>query len=239
MNLLLVMVVYTLTRLFFYWINIDLYPNVSTGHLIEMLIGGLRFDLTALLYINSLYLLLVLLPLPATIRSHKAYMGVAKWTFWIPNIIGFIANCMDIVYVRFTNRRTTCTIFSEFQNDDNIIQVILQSALQYWHVTVFGIVTLIIFILCTGKKWEVRTPQRIWAYYLVETLIMLASVYFIVIGIRGGFGKYTRPITISNALQYTNTPQETAIILNTPFSLMKSLENTTYIHPHYFSKEEA
>jgi phosphoglycerol transferase MdoB-like AlkP superfamily enzyme len=239
MNLLLVMVVYTLTRLFFYWINIDLYPNVSTGHLIEMLIGGLRFDLTALLYINSLYLLLVLLPLPASIRSHKAYMGVAKWTFWIPNIIGFIANCMDIVYVRFTNRRTTCTIFSEFQNDDNIIQVILQSALQYWHVTVFGIVILIIFILCTGKKWEVRTPRRIWAYYLLETLIMLASVYFIVIGIRGGFGKYTRPITISNALQYTNTPQETAIILNTPFSLMKSLENTTYIHPHYFSKEEA
>lgn len=239
MNLLLVMVVYTLTRLFFYWINIDLYPNVSTGHLIEMLIGGLRFDLTALLYINSLYLLLVLLPLPATIRSHKAYMGVAKWTFWIPNIIGFIANCMDIVYVRFTNRRTTCTVFSEFQNDDNIIQVILQSALQYWHVTVFGIVILIIFILCTGKKWEVRTPRRIWAYYLLETLIMLASVYFIVIGIRGGFGKYTRPITISNALQYTNTPQETAIILNTPFSLMKSLENTTYIHPHYFSKEEA
>ena len=239
MNLLLVMVVYTLTRLFFYWINIDLYQNVSTGHLIEMLIGGLRFDLTALLYINSLYLLLILLPLPATIRSHKAYMGVAKWAFWIPNIIGFIANCMDIVYVRFTNRRTTCTIFSEFQNDDNIIQVILQSALQYWYVTVFGIVMLIIFILCTRKKWEVKTPHRIWAYYLVETLIMLVTVYFAVIGIRGGFGKYTRPITISNALQYTNTPQETAILLNTPFSLMKSLENTTYIHPHYFSNEEA
>ncbi|MBQ5921626.1 MAG: DNA polymerase III subunit alpha, partial [Selenomonadaceae bacterium] len=34
----------------------------------------------------------------------------------------------------------------------------------------------------------------------------------VVIGIRGGFGKYTRPITISNAMQYTNTPQETAIL---------------------------
>jgi hypothetical protein len=40
-------------------------------------------------------------------------------------------------------------------------------------------------------------------------------------------------------LQYTNTPQETAILLNTPFSLMKSLENTTYTHPRYFSNEEA
>ena len=68
---------------------------------------------------------------------------------------------------------------------------------------------------------------------------MIASIYFVVIGIRGGFGKYTRPITISNALQYTNTPQETAILLNTPFSLMKSLENTTYLHPHYFNNEQA
>ena len=67
---------------------------------------------------------------------------------------------------------------------------------------------------------------------------MLLTIYFVVIGIRGGFGKYTRPITISNALQYTNNPRETAIVLNTPFSLMKSLENETYIHPHYMSDEQ-
>jgi phosphoglycerol transferase MdoB-like AlkP superfamily enzyme len=76
-------------------------------------------------------------------------------------------------------------------------------------------------------------------YYIVEAALMLVTIYFVVIGIRGGFGKYTRPITISNAMQYADTPQETAILLNTPFSLMKSLENTTYVHPHYFSNEEA
>ena len=238
MNILLVMAVYTLSRLFFYWMNLDLYPNISTMHLAEMLVGGMRFDLTALLYINSLYLLFVLLPLPATIRNHKAYMGAAKWAFWMPNIAGFIVNCMDIVYVRFTNRRTTCTIFSEFENDSNITQIILHSALQYWYVTVFGMIIITLFILCTRKKWEINIPRRAWSYYLLETTLMLATIYFVVIGIRGGFGKYTRPITISNALQYTNTPQETAIILNTPFSLIKSLENTTYVHPHYFTNEE-
>ena len=40
-------------------------------------------------------------------------------------------------------------------------------------------------------------------------------------------------------MQYADTPQETAILLNTPFSLMKSLENTTFVHPYYFSNEEA
>ena len=238
-NLLLVMALYTISRLFFYWVNVDLYPNVSTNHLLEMLAGGLRFDLTALLYLNSLYLLLVLLPLPTTIRNHKKYLCAAKWTFWIPNILGFIANCMDIVYVRFTDRRTTCTIFTEFQNDSNLANIIGQSMWQYWYVTLFGIAIIALFIVFTRKKWHVTPPRKAWIYYIIESVFMLVTIYFVVIGIRGGFGKYTRPITISNAMQYTNTPQETAILLNTPFSLMKSLENTTYIHPHYFSNEEA
>ena len=237
-NLLLVMVLYTISRLFFFWVNVDLYPNVSVSHLLEMLAGGLRFDLTALLYLNSLYLLFVLLPLPSTIRNHHNYISTAKWAFWVPNILGFIVNCMDIVYVRFTDRRTTCTVFTEFQNDGNLVSIIWQSMWQYWYVTLFGIALLTLLILCTRKQWHVATPHKTWVYYTAEIVLMLATIYFIVIGIRGGFGKYTRPITISNAMQYTNTPQETAILLNTPFSLMKSLENTMYIHPHYFNNEE-
>ena len=237
--MLLVMVLYTISRLFFYWVNIDLYPNVSTQHLLEMLAGGMRFDLTALLYLNSLYLLLVLLPLPTKIRNHKSYITVANWALWVPNILGFIANCMDIVYVRFTDRRTTCTLFTEFQNDNNWASIIAQSAWQYWYVTLFGIALIALFIALSRKQWLVSSPRCAWIYYLAESLLMVVTIYFIVIGIRGGFGKYTRPITISNALQYTNTPQETAILLNTPFSLMKSLENTPYTHPHYFTDEQA
>ena len=238
-NLLLVMVIYTISRLFFYWVNVDLYPNVSVSHLLEMLTGGMRFDLTALLYLNSLYLLLVLLPLPAAIRNHQKNICTAKWAFWLPNILGFIANCMDIVYVRFTDRRTTCTVFTEFQNDGNLGSIIWQSMGQYWYVTLFGVAILALFIICTRKQWHIVRARRAWIYYVAESILMLVTIYFVVIGIRGGFGKYTRPITISNAMQYTNSPQETAILLNTPFSLMKSLENTTYVHPHYFSNEEA
>lgn len=238
-NLLLVMVLYTLSRLFFYWVNIDLYSNVSANHLSEMLIGGVRFDLTALLYLNSLYLLLVLLPLPATIRNQKEYIRIANWCFWLPNILGFIVNCMDIIYARFTGRRTTCTIFTEFQNDGNLTSIIWQSMWQYWYVTLFSIAILTLLIICTRKKWHISHTYTSRKYYLIETTLMLVTIYFVVIGIRGGFGKYTRPITISNAMQYTNAPQETAILLNTPFTLMKSLENTTYIHPNYFSNEDA
>ena len=239
LNLLLVMAIYTLSRVFFYWINIDLYPNVDNAHLMEMVMGGWRFDLTALLYLNSLYILLTLLPLPVQIRNNEQYIRVTNYSFYIPNIIGLIANTMDMVYVRFTDRRTTCTLFTEFQNDGNLAQIILQAAGQYWYVTLFGIAIIALLIVASRKTWQIKTPSRTWMYYLANSALMVVSIYFVVIGIRGGFGKYTRPITISNAMQYANTPQETAILLNTPFSLMKSLENTTYIHPHYFSNEEA
>lgn len=239
LNLLLVMAIYTLSRVFFYWINIDLYPNVDNAHLTEMVMGGWRFDLTALLYLNSLYILLILLPLPVQIRNNEQYIRVTNYSFYIPNIIGLIANTMDMVYVRFTDRRTTCTLFTEFQNDGNLAQIILQAAGQYWYVTLFGIAIIALLIVASRKTWQIKTPSRTWMYYLANSALMVVSIYFVVIGIRGGFGKYTRPITISNAMQYANTPQETAILLNTPFSLMKSLENTTYIHPHYFSNEEA
>lgn len=242
-NLLLIMLIYTLLRIFFYLANRDLYADISTSHLMELLLGGVRFDLTALLYLNSVYLLMMLLPLPMQVRTHRIYNNIAAGFYIIPNIIGVILNLMDTVYVRFSDRRTTCTIFTEFDHDNNLGSIFLQAAAQYWYVTLVGLVIIALIILCFQRPrpshWPSNLGQRApWIYYPAATLVMCLSIYFIVIGIRGGFGAYTRPITISNALQYTDKPQETAIVLNTPFSLMKSLENETYVDPHYFAPDE-
>lgn len=239
-NLLLVMALYTLSRGFFYATNLDLYPDVEGGHLMELLLGGMRFDLTAILYLSSVYLLLTLLPLPATWRNQPVYQAVAKWFYLVPNAIGLVVNTADMAYIRFTDRRTTCTFFAEFQHDGNIGQILGQGVVHYWYLTLFGL------LLLAALWWGYRRYQAPQAttqrgrllYYLSETAIMLVSVYFVIIGIRGGFGAYTRPITISNAMQYVRRPAETSIVLNTPFSLMKSLENETYKDPGYFAAEE-
>lgn len=233
-RLLLVMAIYSLSRLFFVWMNSDLYPEAHGAHLWEMMVGGLRFDLTALLYLNSVYILLALLPLPVAWRENTVYRRVVNAFYIVPNSIGIIANMADTIYVRWNDRRTTCNVFVEFANDDNIAEIILTAMCQYWYVVLVGV--LFIALLCLPLM--VARRKAYYSYYSVETLVLLVSAYFVVIGIRGGFGAYTRPITISNALQYTSSPGETAIVLNTPFSLMKSLENETYVNPHYFSDDE-
>ena len=151
--------------------------------------------------------------------------------------MGLIVNTIDIVYIRFSDRRTTCTFFTEFANDDNLFGIFAQGVCQFWYVTLVGVAVIAVLIVCSRKTYSLPVVSPVF-YYVCETLIMLVTAYFVVIGIRGGFGKYTRPITLSNALQYTNTPRESALVLNTPFSLMKSLENTTYVEPAYFSADE-
>ena len=235
-NWLLVMAIFSVSRLFYYLTNMISYPDVSAVHLLEMLYGGIRFDMTALLYLNSVYLLMELLPL--RLRGNATYQKVARWFYWIPNGLAIVVNCVDMVYMQFTDRRTTITFFTEFQNDNNLAHIFFTSALQYWYVTLFGLAMLALMVLLTRRRIQTDDSRRPAMYYCSESALFALSVYLIVIGIRGGFGAFTRPITLSNALQYTNHPNETNIVLNTPFALMRSSEGQVFPTLHYFEEEE-
>ena len=52
-NILLMIVIYTVLRVFCYYMDRVIFPNIDTAHLIEILLGGMRFDLTAILYLSS------------------------------------------------------------------------------------------------------------------------------------------------------------------------------------------
>ena len=235
-NWLLVMAIFTLSRLFYYLTNLSTYPDVTFGHLGELLFGGVRFDMTALFYLNSVYLLLMLLPF--RFRANRIYQRIALGFYWVPNILAIIVNCADMVYMQFTGRRTTIAFFSEFENDSNLAHIFFTSAVQYWYVTLFALAMIALLILCTRRSVETDDARRPLVYYPTETLLFVLSVYFIVIGIRGGFGAFTRPITLSNALQYTNHPNETNIVLNTPFAIMRSSEGRVFPDLHYFDDAE-
>ncbi|MFA6885183.1 MAG: LTA synthase family protein, partial [Paludibacteraceae bacterium] len=155
------------------------------------------------------------------------------------NAIAIVGNNIDVVYFRFSGRRTTASVFSEFKNEGNLGKIFEDGILQNWYVPLF--VILLIFALYklyyTPKKKADATSG--YLYYLIHTAIFCVFVYFTVIGIRGGFGAFTRPITLSNANQYVNKSNETGIVLNTPFCMYRTLGKRTYKDPQFFkdSKE--
>ena len=234
-NLLLMLLLFTFCRVFFFLIYRDTFADMTLAHFVEICVGGLRFDLSALLLFNSPYILLALLPLPW--RDKPVYQTVLKALFLTINILLLVVNCADMAYFPFTNRRTTITFFSEFSNDANLLKIIAIGLFDYWYVTLFCL-ALIAIVVVGYRRCAAVAVLRGVAYYVTHTAVLLVCAYFTVIGIRGGFGASTRPINISNAAQYIKRPIENALVLNTPFSLFTTVERQTYHSPAYFAEPE-
>lgn len=236
MNFLIVMVVCLFCRLFFFFVNQDLFPGVTASHLAEMVRGGVQFDISAFVYTNALYLVMMILPFK--FRHNETYQKVAKWIFMVTNAIAIIATNIDVVYFRFTNRRTTFSIFNEFGNDNNLGSIFATSALEYWYVTLFA--AALIFALAKLYRRPGSQPTALipWRYYTLHSLLFALTVYACVIGVRGGVGAFVRPITLSNANKYVNKTTESAIVLNTPFCIYRTIGKSTYKNPGYFADEK-
>ena len=239
-NFLLIMVLFSLSRIFFYWVNIHFFPGISAARMQTLLKGGIQFDFSALIYINALYLAMQFIPF--RFRSKDAYQTAARWIFMITNSIALIINCADIPFFRFTNRRTTCSIFSEFSNESSgsLFKIISKATVDYWYVTLFVVAAIVVMRLLyrTPRKTVVARSSG-FVYYPLHILLLFLFGFYSVIGVRGGFGNYTRPITVSNANKYVENGTETAIVLNTPFCLLRTMHRKVYITPHYFDNEAA
>ncbi|MCQ2344734.1 MAG: sulfatase-like hydrolase/transferase [Paludibacteraceae bacterium] len=236
-NIIIVIVLYTVSRLFFYLINLDVFTDVTFSHLIEMLGGGIRFDLTAVLYLSSVYLVLALLPLPVKWRTNKTYASVQKFFFIFPNAIGLLANCADMAYFRFTDRRTTCSAFTEFAGETNLFSVFANALIDYWYITIFAaaLIALLYFIYSPCKPYINFTPKY---YYIFSSVIFLISGYFTVIAMRGSFRFVDRPLAVNDAMLYAKRPSETFLVLNTPFSVLRTIGNSSYENPQYFADKQ-
>src|SRR5665648_110166 len=111
----IVMFLYTVCRIIFYSFNMGLFPDLNVGLFTTILLGGLRFDLSAILYFNLLFILLQLIPFK--FRHLPKYQNGLDYLFYFTNAIGLALNCIDIIYYRFTQRRTTLLVFDEFRNE--------------------------------------------------------------------------------------------------------------------------
>lgn len=230
-NLFLVYVCFFLCRVAFLCVNLAYYPDLTASRLMEMFSGGLLFDTSAILYTNSLYILLMLLPLHY--KENFSYQKVVKGLFVVTNAVAIALNLMDTVYFQYTNRRTTATVFSQFKHEDNLGGIVGLEFLHNWYLVLLA--ALLVFGLYKLYRKPVCVPGNLWIYYFGRTAVLVAIVPFCIFGMRGGIGYAVRPITISNANQYVNRPIETAIVLNTPFSLFRTIGKKVFVNPHYFA----
>ena len=227
-NLLLIYLVYQIARCEYYFENINYLSYTA-----DVFKGGLLFDTSAIIYTNALYIVLMLLPWHK--KESRGYHRFCKWLYLIINGIALAVNLADSVYFQYTMRRTTTTVFDEFSNEGNLGSIIGTEFLNHWYlVLLFLIVMIALWMLYATPK----AVTNLRYYYIANITALLIAIPLSIAGIRGGFTTAVRPITISNANQYAQRPTDAALVLNTPFSLIRTIGKNVFTVPTYFESQE-
>ena len=246
-NLFWVYVAYAVCRLVFLAVNWSSFSETLTwGAFLDMSRGGWMFDTSAIMYTNVLYALLMLLPLPSAVKTHVVYRRVARWIYVVVNSVCIVANLADCVYFQYTTRRTTATVFSEFQNEHNLGGIFGVEMLRHWYLVLIGVALMTALWRCYAQPGQTDAKaltagadlRKKISYYAVQTVCLLAFVPLCIGGMRGGLTTAVRPITVSNANQYVDRPLEAAIVLNTPFSLIRTIGKNVFVVPSYFDERQ-
>lgn len=238
LNLLLVYVVYALCRLAFLVTNWDTFaPGFAQLDTWRVIKGTLFFDTSAILYTNVLYALLMLLPLHY--KERAAWQLVCKWLFVLTNSLCVVVNMADAVYFQYTGRRTTWTVFGEFGHEGNILSIVGKEVLHHPVVLLIGIALIaLLWLAYVHPRSLTKAPRPATPYYVTQVFMLGLFVPLCVAGMRGGFTTAVRPITLSNANQFVNRPAEAALVLNTPFSMIRTATKKAFVDPKYYTPDE-
>ena len=240
-NLLLAYAAYMIARVAYLLENYSHFAEgLSLGHLMRMFRGGLLFDTSAIIYTNAVWIVMLLLPL--WFKETKIYHRVCKWIFVLINSLALAVNLADSVYFPYTLRRTTTSVFREFDNENNLGGVFLTELVNHWYLVVLAAVIIYaLWKLYLTPRLDYRdylTARSRWTFAGVHILLLAAVVPLAIGGCRGGLETGVRPITINNANQYVERPVECALVLNTPFAMLRTIGKSVFVIPSYYQSEK-
>ncbi len=228
---------YSFCRILFYLFNTASFPKVTFLSFLTILKGGMMFDISALLYLNVVYLLLFLLPFH--FKFNNWHQKVLKWIFMIVNGAGIAFNLIDIVYYRYILKRTTASMFDMAAFDAGNANLIMRFFYDFWYIP---LIFIILMVLLSGfysllKPRPFKFPHP-FVYFLSGIPVIFIVVVLSVIGMRGGWRHSTRPINMNNAGAYVNTPEEMSLVQNTPFCIFRTWGKKAFGHKSFFTSEE-
>ena len=236
------LLLYQLCRIFFYFYNRHLLGEIESGRLLYMLWGGAKFDLVGIIYTNLPFLLLVIFPMPLRWRATRLWRIITFSLFTLSNFGGLTLAYIHVVYFRFTLRPTTGILLREFRNEENLGGIFFNSMITYWKVALMYLFSLVLLFIAARlflRRYTPRKPKKPLLLYFSHLILMLVSIPLSIAAIRGDLKVSTRPLSLNNAANYTRKPIELSLVLNTPFSIMRTLKQNALPALHYLPMDKA
>ncbi len=212
--------IYTTSRLAFYLYNFK--GTESTNTLLAFL-EGLRFDISAILYINLP--LLVLLCVHFFVPQLKLFNRFINGLFYLVNIPFILLNNIDIVFYVFNLKRSAIDFF-DFITTSDVKNVYLNYLKDYWQISLLSCLQIV--FLLSLKNLPLQFKRQKSAF-----IILILTSASVVIGLRGG--TQLKPIKPINAgvISSCNTPE---LVLNTPFTILHSYNQNSLEALRYFEE---
>ena len=232
-----ILILYQFSRLFFFFYNLEYFSNIYLIDYLRIIKGSIRFDISAILYVNSFAILLSLIPSNLIIK--RWYKDIIYYLFIYCNLLGIIVNIIDVFYYPFSKSRLTISFLNEFSNEKSVFRILVEFFKDYWFtIPLLLIAYYILKVIADKTEIESKTIYFSKKNIVSSSIICLLCLTLVVFGFRGSFIFKNRPITIGNAGKYTNNPNEISLIINTPFSLIRTYTVQDLKRKDYFKDSD-
>lgn len=238
LQILLLLLCYFVSRAVFTAVNAAYFPPISIPSFLELAFYGTRFDVSAILLTNALYFFLFLLPLP--LWRMPGWERFTQKVFIVVNAIVFLFEFSDWAYFPFNHKRSTSDVLNMITRKGDFLGQLPTFLVDYWFVPVAWLLLTGVII---GANRYIRKLTPLSAPLLSSRPLVVVGqvsqmflfVAFMVIGIRGGL--QLKPIVLTDAMKYSDN-EFAPVVLNTPFSIINSLNNSRLPDVNYMTGTE-
>lgn len=234
-RLMLLIVLMTVTRLIFYIFNYSFFATLSLNQVLLHFMYGIRFDLASVFLLNLGFI--IFSTLPDSILKLKGYQLFLKIQYVAVNSILLAANLVDTKFYEFEGKRLTGDFFTKEWLGEDFITLLPEFISDFWYIFLVFIVLVYALI-----KFYPRNTQsaiinnKVIKYKIFKQIGFTILILLLSISIGRG-GLQLRPIGIIAAARYTS-PEFMALILNSPFTILKTLGGKSLPNPEYFTLNE-
>lgn len=232
-RILLIFVFMTATRLLFYAMNSGHFC-LSFSELVLHLLYGLHFDMVSIALANMLFVLMSIVPVSRILDNH-IYQKILKIIFLITNIAILACNFVDCKFYEWEEKRLTADIFTPEWMGDDFLTLLPRFFTDYWPLFLLFAATVALFVWLYPNHKPAERQRCTPLEYATQSIVALLIIAITAIASRGSFGE--KPLRIMAAAKYT-TPERMPLILNSSFTIFKTLGNSTLSQYNYFTEDE-
>ena len=226
---------YSFCRILYLIFNLSFFQSVSGSELLMAFFYGLRYDITAIVISNTPVILLHLLP--EKIFFLKPIKQLTKFVFISINSFMFLLNTIDFGLFRFTAKRATADVFKILSFGNDFQNTVPKMIVDFWYVLLILFLILYLLVRLYPQKGQLLVFKKIniQSTYLGKFLLLVTFVGLFLIGFRGG--TQFKPLTIISASKYGSS-NLSPLILNTPFTFLKTFGKSELKAVHFMSETE-